>query len=164
MNLLINLLNLDGVRQGWTVPCLWVPMVCQLCLNNLISQRVGLTIYVLSMFYQWDCLWLSNLAEYPHHHWPYMVPGWWCILHPRYGMLLLCIIDGTSCILVPDWRWLHFHLVLVVQSWWTPVCPPYIRVWYNMLLLILFCASSSGIYISVVEWAVYIFLMAHNMS
>ena len=152
VHIMLHIIDLERVRWGCTVPCLWVPLGCKLCLHHLISQRVRLMGYVLSMFYQWYCIWLLQLVEHSNHHWPYMVTGWGDLIHPRYWMLLLHIIDGTGCILVPDWRWLHCHLLLVVQPWWTPVYSYSTRGWYNLLLLILFCDSSAGIDPSVVEY------------
>ena len=156
VHLLIRILDIYRVRWGCTFPCLWVPLGCQLCLYHLISQRVGLMGYVLYMFWKWYFSWILQLVHHPHHHLPYLVPRLGGLMHPRYVLLLICRIYGTGCIMVPSWRWMHCHLVLVVQSWWTHVYPPSMRGLYYLLLLIIFCAGYSGIDPSVVDWVVFI--------
>ena len=164
VHILLHMTYLERVIWVCKIPSLWVTLGCQLCLHHLISQKVGLMGYELSMFCQWDCLCISKLVEYPPHHSPYLVNGQEYPINTRYGLLPLRIIDGTGCILLLAWSWINYHLVLVVQSWWIPVYPTSMRGWCHLLLLILFCDGYYGIEPSIVEWSVWIFMMGHKRS
>ena len=54
--------------MGMHNPMALVPLGFHLYLHPLISQRIGLKEYVLSIFCQWAFIWISQLAKHPHHH------------------------------------------------------------------------------------------------
>ena len=68
--LLLHFIDLERVRWGYRVPCIWVPLICQMCLHYMISQRVGQMRYFLSILCQRACIYSLQLVEHPHNHWP----------------------------------------------------------------------------------------------